>query len=59
MYIFPTFADSSTGCYQRKQIIADFIKQNYQPEAIRANFCVYCKDCYNINTNSNRRKIKS
>ena len=26
--------------YQRKQVIADFIKQNYPPEAIRADFSV-------------------
>ena len=31
------------GGYQGKQIIADFIKQNYPPEAIRADFSIYCK----------------
>ena len=27
-YGFPSFADSNSGCYQRKQVIADFIMQN-------------------------------
>ena len=35
---FPPFADSTTGCYHGKQIIADFIKQNYPPEFPRADF---------------------
>jgi len=35
---FPSFADSITGCYQGKQVIADFIKQNYPSEEIRADF---------------------
>jgi hypothetical protein len=35
--------NGNAGCYQRKQVIADFIKQNYPPEAIRADFSIYCK----------------
>ena len=31
----------TTGCYQRKQVIADFIKQNYPPEEIRADFSLF------------------
>ncbi len=44
---FPTFADNTTGCYQRKQVIADFIKQNYPPEFLRADFSLIV-GCYVI-----------
>ena len=42
MHIFPSFADSRTGCDQQQEIIADFIKQNYPPEEIRADFAFIC-----------------
>ena len=35
------------GCNQRKQIIADFIKQNYPPEETRADL-LYCHQTVNI-----------
>jgi len=51
MYI-PSFADSTTGSHQRKQVIADFMKQIYPPEKIRADFSIYIAKktvfCYNI-----------